>query len=103
MAEERNLQSLLNDPFLKMVINEKENTKHMGVAEIQKWVDRCVSEVKLSTPRFDGNDVEGWTDECEAWLVNATKAENVKFCVLDIPAFRNMLQDWLLSEYDKVV
>lgn len=102
MTEERSLQSLLNDPFLKMVLTEKENTNRMDASEIQKWANRCMSEVKLSKPHFDGNDIEGWTDECEAWLVNATKAENVKFCVLDIPTFRNMLQDWLIEEYDKV-
>ena len=103
MEEQHSLQSILSDPFLINILNGKESSdKRMPKVSVKKWVNRCKAEVKLSKPRFDGNDVEFWADECEAWLVNTTNAENVKFCVLDIPTFRNMLHDWLMEEFDKV-
>lgn len=100
MTDEQKLDTLLNDPFLKHILEEKEN--RMSNEEIQKWANRCKTEVKLSKPRFDGDDVTGWTDECEAWLLNTTEVENVKFSSMDIPLFLGMLYNWLNEQYDNL-
>ena len=100
MANEYSVNDIMNDPFINHILSEKEN--RMPHEEIQKWADRCKKEIKLSKPRHDGLDIVGWADECEAWLIDTTKAENVKFGTMDIPIFLDMLYDWLNEQYNKL-